>query len=667
MTVLIGKELSTQSQSSPSHPPEFATPKQTIYLTEYNIYGKLKKMTPVQTVSTTDPSPRPAGFTLAPAFCFVLIVLAGLLAYGLSLNADFYMDDYLHIVDRPFVKGEPDPDHHYVFRLVPFLLYRGIYAVAGPSAFAFHLLNLVVHLGAACALFVCGRALLRNLGVLPGGRWRDFAAFAGALVFAVHPFASEAVNYARCSMIGLVTLFTILSTWSALRWLEEPRPRFLVVFAASVLLGTFSKEVGVFHIGFNLALVGCLVLPPPARSRAKDNLAATWASWPGRLAMAAAGIAAGYLAYRYALSGWAKITQDNFVDNLLTQGRVIWGYFAGMVAPAGMLADHQIAWSRSAADTPALVGLVAMLALAALALAVLVYRRTRPLGVLLAMLLFPLYLRLLYPIFEHFVEYRAYPALPWFALIVGAGIGLLAKARWKAAQWALTGLVLAGATFSALRSAAWSDAGTLAYQSIGKYPFNNRARTILQRIAYRSGEYEEVLALRGHIHAVYSATMTFNASNRWGREYDLSRANFDLVNCEQLAAYAIAELHGSEEALEFVESRIAALSEHFGPFQNEKERERALGSLLVVREVLVEHGGTYDRGKGDVAAAGAAGDAWAGRPNAPGRSRRAALPSPPCSRSSTATPRRRPAGAGSPPHTAPSRPRCSCRSARRRP
>ena len=547
-------------------------------------------------------SQRAGHFTLTAPLCYLLILVAGLLAYGLSLNADFYMDDYPHIVDRAFVKGEADADFHYKFRIVPYLLYRGIYAVAGPSALAFHLLNLAIHLGTACALFACGGALFRRLKVLTGDRWAEFGALAGALIFAVHPFASEAVNYARCSMIGLVTLSTVLSVWSVLMWLEKRRPRYLIYFAAFALLGIFSKEVGFLHIGFSVALVTCATASREqvASLLGKSRLVARQRKW--QIVAIPVVLCLGYLSWWWVRRGWAVLSRGEFFDHALTQGRVIWGYFINMLAPTGLLADHQIAWSRSASDLPALLGLIGIAILGFVAVFLVVKRRTRAFGILFALLLFPIYLRLLYPMYEHVVEYRAYSALPWFALIVGMGIGTLAKSHWRTAQWGLTGIVIAGTTFSAIRTAAWSDAAILAHQSIDKYPFNNRARTILQGIAYRSGEYAEVFALREQIHAVYNTTMAFNSSNRWGREYDMGRANFDLINCEQLTAYTIAEIHGSEKALQFVEARLTALSERFGPFESDKDREATLGSLLTVRDVLHEHGVDYDRDKQNVAA-----------------------------------------------------------------
>ncbi|MEZ5325105.1 MAG: hypothetical protein R3F19_08570 [Verrucomicrobiales bacterium] len=556
----------------------------------------------MDTLPSSTNSLRSPEFPLPAKACVFVILIAGVLAYGLSLNSRFYMDDYMHIVDNAFVKGE-DGGSALKFRTFTYLVYRTVYSVAGPTPIAFHLVNLTIHLSAACALFACGKHLLRRMKLFRCENRREFAAFAGALIFVVHPFASEAVNYARCTMIGFVTLFTILNGWAALRWAERPNWRDGILFLLFLTLGAFSKEVGILHITFNATLIAWVVHDPAWLVSARSLLRKQNA---GKITVAfvIALFPVCYLCYHWVPIAYSRLTSPVITDHWLTQGRMIWGYFINMVAPHGLIVDHQIAWSRSSSDLPAMAGTSAMIVVFLFASILVAKQSTRPIGVLVAMLIFPLALRLLYPIYEHFVEYRAYPALPWFSLIVGIGLAAAAHRYWKAVQWALTAITLAGIAMSVMRTAEWSSPGLLAQQSIDKYPLNNRPRLRLQVIAYDHGEFDRVLEIREDMYSTYARTFAYNESNRWARQYDMGRAYADLINCDQWAAYAMAEISGSKTALSFIGERLDFFRERLGPFKDEDQFEAAMKSLITARKVLVEHGAAVDRELGFVSAAG---------------------------------------------------------------
>jgi len=80
-------------------------------------------------------------------------------------------------------RGTADLGHFY--RPLQIFTYRILYRIAGPNAVPFHLLQLCLYAGAACLVFRLGRELLRN----------DLAAFAGALLWVLHPLHVEAVAW----------------------------------------------------------------------------------------------------------------------------------------------------------------------------------------------------------------------------------------------------------------------------------------------------------------------------------------------------------------------------------------------------------------------------------------------------------------------------------------
>ena len=528
---------------------------------------------------------------------YALICVVVLLGHGLALNADFYMDDFPHILEDETVQGKVwDP--LYAFRSIPYVIYRQIYAVAGPSSFAFHALNFLLHLATTLVVFATGKLFFRRLKLLDTEEARMKAALVGSLVFAAHPLGTEAVNYARCSMIQLVTFFSMLAAYHALRWTENRKAGSVAAALFFMLLATYSKDPGMFHAGMNLAIIGLLFFEKRWITEVR-----AWSEGRGkRQAITACFVATAgvlWLAPKWTEIVYAKITQSgqSYVDHWFTQGRAVWGYLAQMVAPVNLTSDHLLAWSRSPVkDAPAGLGLLLVVILGIAIIAGLFRAKSRVWCALAALILAPLALRFGFPVFEHFVEYRAYPCLPWLGVLAGLGFGLLFARRPKPALWAAFALVTAGVTVSALRSAVWSDGAALARHALEQYPLNNRPRTQLQAAAYRKGNYEEVLKIGTEIRAVYQAQAEFNAVNPHGRQLDPNRAIYDLVNCEQLTTYAVAELFDSKEALKFANERIGHYRSHLG-LEKEMEIRKALGTLLKARHVLEVHGEEYDRKK----------------------------------------------------------------------
>ncbi|MGK0184614.1 MAG: putative membrane protein [Verrucomicrobiales bacterium] len=532
----------------------------------------------------------------------LLMFVVTLLAQGLALNADFYMDDFMHIVESETVIGEEwNPPH--MFRMLPYVVYRAIYAIAGPSSFAFHCLNLILHFSIVLTIFAVGKRLFRRLHLLKNDDAREMAALVGALVFAAHPLCTEAVNYARCSMIQMVTLFSLLASYHVLCWLEKPNARSLTATILFTLFAVLSKDPGIFHVGINLALLCLVTADREWISKGKE-----WAKSMslGARVISGLGVAA---AAAWVVPKWVSIVSARvslygmeYVDHILTQGRMLWGYLGRMILPMNLHVDHHIAVSRSAGDDPlAVLATVAVVLLCGFVAFGLFRKRFRVASLLAALVLGHLVLRFAYPIYEHFVEYRAYPSLPWVGLIAGLLFGMLYSIKQKPAILTALAIIVLGCAFSSMRSAMWSDSGLIAANASEAYEFNNRPRCQLQVLAYQSGKFEESLQIADEIHAAYGKLIAFNQNNPQKREFDPNRALDDLLMCEQMKTYAIAELEGSKAGIQFATERIEHFSEHMSPGRRmkdrEKEIERALESLFAARQILTDFGEEYDRKK----------------------------------------------------------------------
>ncbi|MEZ5299754.1 MAG: hypothetical protein R3F11_03665 [Verrucomicrobiales bacterium] len=191
-------------------------------------------MPPRRPASASSPPPARGGW-VAVAW----ILAAGMAAHCLCLGADFFLDDEVQIVQSRYLLG--GEWWGYPQRAIPYFTYWLTYAAFGMSAPAFHFGNLIVHLGIALVLWRAAPDLLRGWAKddAEARRW----AFWAAILFAVHPMASEPVNYARCRAIEFVTLFTVLAAWCAARGASGGRWKAWVSAALACLAAFFPRNL----------------------------------------------------------------------------------------------------------------------------------------------------------------------------------------------------------------------------------------------------------------------------------------------------------------------------------------------------------------------------------------------------------------------------------------
>ncbi len=190
-----------------------------------------------------------------------LLCLAVLVSYANVWPNEFVFNDGILIVQNQLLKhwstlpallthldnagyGRPDGFYRPVQMLVYFLLYQAF----GPSTFVFHALNIFLQALNAC--------LLQHFGIRAG--FKKGAAFAAALLWAVHPLLTNDVTYMTStaeplwgafSLLGLITLlpdFTPQRVWKALIFFllalgcKEPA----VVFPAQAAIALFFVSKG---------------------------------------------------------------------------------------------------------------------------------------------------------------------------------------------------------------------------------------------------------------------------------------------------------------------------------------------------------------------------------------------------------------------------------------
>lgn len=453
-------------------------------------------------------STKPAEAKFAkPWLPFILIIVAAALAHLWCLGSQFYLDDLNQIRDSELVRnGNLLPINHSSWTQ---LFYVIQYKLFGMSPVAFHAGNWLLHTAVACVLFGLGRDFLR-------GKWPEGVALFGALLFAVHPLASEIPNYARTQDLAWVTLFSLLAAWAMLRYLREDSwelahgpdgqiPVFqrthhwrkLVFCALAVAGATYSKGPGLYHALMAVGAVGLACLQPEDWKFIRHR--GLWIL--GALAIV---ICAAWMTGLIGLPGsTVRWKEPRFIGHAYTLSRVFWEFAWRSVVPVSLSSDHLITetlippgasfWNIP--DKGAMLAMAGFLALTGFSLFLAWRKSTRLLGVCLFLYAATILFRFLYLIPEFMPEYRIYPGLPWFCL----GAAILLAAVWKTLFETLSPRVPAVillAIFillSAKRSFLWHDLDRLTADVLKQYPANARMLWELHDRDVAKGNWQAII------------------------------------------------------------------------------------------------------------------------------------------------------------------------------
>lgn len=224
------------------------------------------------------------------------VVLVVVLVYVPALSAPFHFDDYAVIVDNPAVHGlaawwASMPGIRPLLKLG----YAANWALS-PGPWGFHLFNLLVH--AANTLLVWALANQWQRALAPS--WSARYAGAGvALLFALHPAATEAVTYVSGRSVSLMALFHLASLWMQGESPARARPE--AWRAGSALL--FAAALGVRETAVTLPFAILLLAWFAGRPLRAELSSLRWHGLVLGVAIAAAMLAPGYdRFFHYSLS-----------------------------------------------------------------------------------------------------------------------------------------------------------------------------------------------------------------------------------------------------------------------------------------------------------------------------------------------------------------------------
>jgi protein O-mannosyl-transferase len=369
-------------------------------------------------------------------------------------------------------------------------------ALTGEATWGYHAGNLLIHV--LCALLVLGivrRTLLLSGGSRAAGRDSLPIALAVALLWGVHPLATEAVTYAVQRVESLMALFVLLSLFGFIRAIDGGRrAAWLSVSSASCFLGTGTKEVAAVAPALILLYDALFVsgsLRGALRARKTYYLSLT-AGWLLLLALGAA-------------SGWSRAGSAGFGqqvsagDYWLTQAEAICRYLRLAIWPSPLIFDYGTYLTTGIVRVVPFILVLAVIVWATAAALV----RRMPLGYCGAWFLIILAPTALVPVAtQTMAEHRAYLPLAAVMLCVVLAVHRLAGGGWKA--WAPLGvLAFVFATMTEERNSVYGSDVSLWTATARDWPQNARAHCSLGEalsrqpggLAHAIDEYREAIRL----------------------------------------------------------------------------------------------------------------------------------------------------------------------------
>jgi tetratricopeptide (TPR) repeat protein len=290
-----------------------------------------------------------------------LLAVATIAAYGNSLSGPFIFDDRGTIIDNTTIEdlGSRDVlsaprETSVAGRPAANLSFALNFALGGRDVTGYHAVNIAIHVLCALALF----------GIARRSQPSEAAAFAIALLWALHPLNTETVDYVTQRTESLMALCYLLTLYCAIRaHRAAPRgSRWEAAAIAACALGLCSKEsmvtaplaIVLYDRAF---LFGTMRGAVRARWRLYAGLAATWLILAGLMWSSPRGLSAGFSAH-----------DADVRTYLLNQGVMITRYLRLAIWPRDLVLYYgwplPLEWTAVLPEAGLILGLAAITAFA---------------------------------------------------------------------------------------------------------------------------------------------------------------------------------------------------------------------------------------------------------------------------------------------------------------
>ncbi len=443
-----------------------------------------RKTVSLEPAAKAQPVSRPS-YWWAYLLGLFLAAFAAFQVYGSTLRAPFLFDDlYLpftnpHFADEGF--------RTWVTGLRPLLMatYWLNFQTSGQDPYAYHIWNVLLHVGASAMAWLIVRNLLGRADEA-GWKRETLAAFAGA-VFLLHPLQTESVAYvaSRSESLSVLLAYAALAAFLCREGDEIGWGRTFLILGL-VAAAALSKE--------HTAVMPAAILLADAfwmRRTVSQSILRQWRLF-GLLAIGGLfGLSFVWKALAGSASAGFHLKEITWSQYFWTQCRAIWVYIRMFFLPYGQNVDHDFAVSSLPFQHGAWLGFLGIAALLALAW---IWRARFPLasfGVFLFFLLIAPTSSVV-PLLDTLVERRVY--LPMVGLLL---VVCEAARRAPLGRWSLTGVLgviaLALALVTVNRNQVWTNPVALWTDSADKAPRKVRPRHHLAYAYFEMGQCERAV------------------------------------------------------------------------------------------------------------------------------------------------------------------------------
>lgn len=424
---------------------------------------------------------------------FVIAAVVGI-AYCQSFDGPFVLDD-VHLVETMgsagAYKSMPLPLQN--FRSMGYFSFWLNYNLHETDVFGYHVVNLLIHIATAIALYDCVRGTL----LLPvfDDEYRNRAsaiAYCAALLWAVHPLQTQAVTYIAQRFEALMAFWFLLSIGCFVRAQTEKRGwLWLIASALAMLLSLSTKEVSVM-IPAVLVLYDRAFVSTSWKCIVRRWLPVAPVAGMGSLVVAAKAIPLLYS------SPWVGFGSQSHpaVDYWKTQPEVILHYLRLCFVPVGQSLDYRwpVAsgwWSLAAASA------IFLLLLVGSVYAFIIRPRV---GLLPVVFFLILSVSSLVPMSDIAMEHRMYLPSACLAVLLVVGLDRLMQFAFQQkehALFALYGISLAAAGvlgfFTFQRNETYNTRLSVWSNVVELNPHNDRGWTQLADAFLDRGEIDEAV------------------------------------------------------------------------------------------------------------------------------------------------------------------------------
>ena len=478
----------------------------------------------------------------------ILLAVIGFAVYYNSLKNGFHFDDTHHIAGNNYIKSLTNIPRFFIdintfsanreiahYRPVLMVTHAFNYAVGGLSPIGYHLVNLAFHVGSAFLIFLILNVMLEGRG--QNHRTAFIASLAAGLIFIVHPFNTEVINYISARSSVMSGFFYLLAFYWWVKFRVQHRKVFyiasLTAFAVGILtkesLITFPLMIWLYDIIFAARQTG----GPGKRGFTLSDYIKQGTSYVPYIVF----VISPYLLLRSFLikSALSARAPRGYYENLLLQVKVLVKYIYLLFLPYGLSIEHDISEVSSIGNVNVLGSIVIVIML--FGIAIFLLKSKIPDSRIISFSIFWFFITMLpttiMPLNAPLQENRGYIAGAGFAVFLGIIISRFSIRSTRSDYLKKIALIIIMVLYSVAsieRNTVWKNDITLWLDAIEKSPMSSRAHNNLGQTLYNNFRLT-YLAIEEYKKAIEFKNNNYIAMNNLGSIY-LEKGRLDLALAE---------------------------------------------------------------------------------------------------------------------------------------